>query len=289
MKPLRFMKAIFYCRSVCEVDEAVSHLLKKPQNQEQIVLGFDIEWFATFEKGAVPHRAATIQLCNDNCCAVFQASSFERVDEKENEDSITAEEIQPRRKIPASLSALLKDCSILKVGVGASRDAVKVKKDYNEDVNGVIDIEIFATRLRDQLLKTQSMSSSSLPSSSSPSSSSSSSSFSTSSLLDYKKNGFVPFGDKLSLAGLCEDVLGRQLSKPPHIRLSNWEAEPLSDAQLSYAACDAYAGYRVYEGLLQFVPSVDINKSYVCSITNTEILEPALRAAYREYPRQDTS
>jgi ribonuclease D len=48
-------------------------------------------------------------------------------------------------------------------------------------------------------------------------------------------------------AGLTERVLGARLAKPPELRLSDWEARPLSTAQACYAALDAFACLRMHE------------------------------------------
>ena len=50
-----------------------------------------------------------------------------------------------------------------------------------------------------------------------------------------------------NLADLCERVLGRRL--PKELRLSDWEASPLSPEQLAYAAADAVAAQRIYKEL----------------------------------------
>ena len=50
-----------------------------------------------------------------------------------------------------------------------------------------------------------------------------------------------------SQADLTERVLGARLAKPQELRLSDWEARPLSPAQASYAALDAFACLRIHE------------------------------------------
>ena len=49
-----------------------------------------------------------------------------------------------------------------------------------------------------------------------------------------------------SLAALVASQLGRGLPKTPHIRTGNWEALPLSEAQLDYAAKDALASILLF-------------------------------------------
>ena len=127
LKPLRFSRAIFYCRSAQEIDECCT--LLTPSTAGKPFLGFDIEWFVTFEAGVAPRKVATIQLCNEECCGVFQVSAF------------------PGGSIPRSLRTLLEDWRIPKVGVGASRDAIKIKDDHGVDVNGVINLEDMASRV----------------------------------------------------------------------------------------------------------------------------------------------
>lgn len=51
------------------------------------------------------------------------------------------------------------------------------------------------------------------------------------------------------IADLTERVLRARLAKPQELRLSDWEAQPLSPAQASYAALDAFACLRIHEVL----------------------------------------
>jgi hypothetical protein len=70
---LEFSRTLLYCRTLGEVNEAVSFLR---ETSDVSCLGFDIEWFVTFEAGVPPRKVATIQLCNLDYCAVFQTSSM---------------------------------------------------------------------------------------------------------------------------------------------------------------------------------------------------------------------
>lgn len=54
-----------------------------------------------------------------------------------------------------------------------------------------------------------------------------------------------------SAAALARVVLGKELPKDPELRLSDWEALPLSPQQQGYAAADAYASLRICQVLLQ--------------------------------------
>jgi ribonuclease D len=53
-------------------------------------------------------------------------------------------------------------------------------------------------------------------------------------------------------------LLGKELPKPAHLRLSDWEISPLSENQKRYAIADAWAGLLVYEAITAGVqaPSV---------------------------------
>lgn len=54
-----------------------------------------------------------------------------------------------------------------------------------------------------------------------------------------------------SLSKLYALLYHKRISKSQ--RLSNWEIETLSQAQTKYAALDAYAGLRIYEGLTDYI------------------------------------
>merc|ERR1712232_459992 len=58
-----------------------------------------------------------------------------------------------------------------------------------------------------------------------------------------------------SLAALCGELLGGRLTKPEDIRMGDWEAHPLSELQLAYAATDAWVGVRCFDAMLAKEPS----------------------------------
>ena len=57
---------------------------------------------------------------------------------------------------------------------------------------------------------------------------------------------------RAGLQALVLEVMGVQMDKPHHVRVSAWDAPALSDDQLKYACADAFASYevgrRIYEG-----------------------------------------
>lgn len=59
-----------------------------------------------------------------------------------------------------------------------------------------------------------------------------------------KEKGLTKFG----LKGMSEEVLQGTVSKGP--KMTNWEAETLTDRQLKYAATDAWIGLKLYEKLV---------------------------------------
>lgn len=58
--------------------------------------------------------------------------------------------------------------------------------------------------------------------------------------------------DVLSLRKLCELFLHKKMSKRQ--QLSNWESKELTEAQVRYAATDAYAALLIYEKMILDVP-----------------------------------
>lgn len=69
---------------------------------------------------------------------------------------------------------------------------------------------------------------------------------------EFKPQGFVEIADlarshgleKLGLRSLTEELMGMRVSKK--IRTSNWERLELTQAQMSYAAGDAYLGLKLF-------------------------------------------
>jgi len=134
--------------------------------------------------------------------------------------------------LPEPLAALLGRPDVLKVGVGAEGDAHKLERDFPSQkpgcgagaaaeaserfrARGVLDLNDLASRAL------------------------------------AGRPGARP---RCSLAALCEELLRHRLPKPPDVRCSNWEAAPLSEEQLHYAATDAWAGFRCLEELRARAP-----------------------------------
>ena len=52
--------------------------------------------------------------------------------------------------------------------------------------------------------------------------------------------------EKLGLKHLTESILGKTLDKSAHMRLSDWEAEELTEQQKKYAANDALVATDIF-------------------------------------------
>ncbi len=80
-----------------------------------------------------------------------------------------------------------------------------------------------------------------------------------------KPGGFVDLQDVvksleinvLSLRGLAAMVLNVRISKRQ--RLSNWEADQLTNSQIDYAATDAWAALMIFKELVYLEPNIEIN------------------------------
>ncbi|XP_048139401.1 Werner Syndrome-like exonuclease isoform X2 [Rhodamnia argentea] len=125
-----FRGRITYNRSATGVERAAAQLLSKIDAMkgvmDQVIIGFDIEYRPTFQRGVPPRKTAVMQICGDNDhCHVMHVI---------------------RSGIPPSLKLILEDTAVLKVGAGIAGDARKVLKDYNVSVNGFQDLSELANQ-----------------------------------------------------------------------------------------------------------------------------------------------
>lgn len=70
-------------------------------------------------------------------------------------------------------------------------------------------------------------------------------------ILYCKKRGVIDDA-RIDLAGICAAALKRSLPKDESIRLSNWDAQVLSNEQINYAALDAWVGLQIYHKVKQY-------------------------------------
>ncbi|KAI8136866.1 hypothetical protein BJV82DRAFT_675472 [Fennellomyces sp. T-0311] len=136
------------------------------------------------------------------------------------------------RSLPTSLAAVLKSTSIKKAGKQVNSDLARIAKDYGVD----------CAPPKDKSGKTK------------PG-------------FNYELGQFcrerdVIHNGKLGLDRICEAALSRRLPKGP-VRLSNWEAKKLSEAQVKYAALDVWASLKIY----QAVAGLPLMNQPVTSIT----------------------
>ena len=84
------------------------------------VLGFDIEYKPTFERGCKQNRASVLQLAAGDEVLVVQLFAL--------------------GGFPAGLCSLMENERVIKVGVGVNGDVQKLKADWDVVVNGAVDL-----------------------------------------------------------------------------------------------------------------------------------------------------
>ncbi|XP_037076993.1 exonuclease 3'-5' domain-containing protein 2-like [Pollicipes pollicipes] len=154
------------------------------------VLGFDCEWVT---RGSERRPVALLQLATLNGLCVL----------------VRLCRLGPH--VPDDLKALLRDRSVLKVGVACLEDGALLLGDHGLSVRGCLDLRHLAGRHPD-------------------------------------KARLLARPGLASMAALLLDV---QLSKSRRLRCSNWGADQLTDAQQGYAANDALVGALLFQALLQ--------------------------------------
>jgi ribonuclease D len=206
---------VVYTRHADEADTLCDEMLRAAPPLMR--LGFDIEWKVSYVEGAVPRKAATVQLASSRGVSVFQLSAMGR--------------------FPARLAQILASRDVWKLGIGIRNDAIKLQRDYGVRCDGLLDLKEVAVRV--------------LP------------------------DGIRPW----ALADLCERTLERGLRKGAgSARCGDWEATPLDDEALEYAALDAWAALAVWEALRAKTPRppVTVLKAQAARARSTEEIAAAL-------------
>ncbi|KAG7673346.1 hypothetical protein Ndes2526B_g03214 [Nannochloris sp. 'desiccata'] len=213
-----------YCREVAQIDRAAAFLLaiEKP-------LGFDVEWHVTYETGKPPRPIALMQFCvvdpsiytpdGSPPYHCFLLHINRKSKNNENNNFTFTPALSPR------LLELLTSETVRKAGIGIHGDSLKVERDYGIKMKGLIDLSEAANAR----LCPSSSSSSSLPSST---------------------KGVVPVvqaPQKWSMTALAENLMRKTVRKSQHIRCSDWEQDPLTAEQQSYAATDAWVSLQLHE------------------------------------------
>ncbi|KAJ4771359.1 hypothetical protein LUZ62_055616 [Rhynchospora pubera] len=154
------------------------------QRLDQLIVGLDLEWRPTFQRGADANFTALIQLCVDQRCLIFQIIHAD--------------------VIPDELSEFLSDERFRFVGVGIDADVAKLEEDYELTVANPVDLRVLAAEKMDR-----------------------------------------PELSTAGLATLVKEIMGLHMSKPRHIRASEWDRERLTLHQIKYACADAFASFEI--------------------------------------------
>merc|ERR1711915_782152 len=93
------------------------------QQTGQEIVGFDLEWRPSFQKGW-ENDTALLQLCTDNGCLIIQMLFL--------------------NFIPEALVRFLKDPGVKLVGVGIRHDVEKLMSDHGLECGGQIDLGVLA-------------------------------------------------------------------------------------------------------------------------------------------------
>lgn len=123
-------------------------------------------------------------------------------------DSVLCLQLAHMRSVPPKLNKLLADTSWVKCGVGILEDCVKLERDWKGvDVRGRVDVgEVYLQHV----------------------------------------GATDGHSTACGIKALAAQLLDEEISKPKKVSMSNWENQPLTAAQLRYAALDAWVGYGAY-------------------------------------------
>lgn len=169
--------------TVIEDPDHVSEIVERLQKEKAI--GFDTETKPSFKKG-VSHDISLLQLSTKDEAYLFRL---------------------PNTGFNGSLTKLMNNPGVVKVGVGI-RDDIRGLKQLNNFVpRGFVELQEMAPKYGIEVLSLK------------------------------------------NLAGL---LLGFRVSKRQ--RLSNWEAQELSEGQILYAATDAWVSLEIYNKLKELKP-----------------------------------
>ncbi|WFC99876.1 hypothetical protein MYAM1_002622 [Malassezia yamatoensis] len=125
-------------------------------------------------------------------------------------DTIYVVQLSAMSPIPTSLVEIMADASLLKIGVAVRNDAHKLRRDFGINSEGLVELSAMAKLLDQDLWKHRRL--------------------------------------LVSLSDLCEYYLQHTLRKDA-IRVSRWSRQPLSEAQLMYAASDVYVSLELFHQL----------------------------------------
>lgn len=226
---LRYCGRVVYCTSCEQIETACSWISNAEEHAVMQHAGFDAEWAVRFIKGSENlGKVALIQMCvraNHQALGKLDGPNSFYIGTdgcpSQSDPTGAAEDgtacvvfllhisLCGGASLPQGLAALLRNGGLKKYGVNINCDAIKIRKDWNVQLEGHVDL---------------------------------------CSLVPQHPRYGVRFGavKQFSLADLAQLFLGTGASKEPTVRLSDWERE-LSFTQKLYAATDAWLGLRIYE------------------------------------------
>ncbi|XP_046846797.1 Werner syndrome ATP-dependent helicase homolog [Xenia sp. Carnegie-2017] len=115
---MKFPGKIYYCSHIDECNVICNELRNDVES-----VGFDIEWKVAFTSEV--RKTALIQVCpSKKICYLFHLSMM--------------------NNFPSELKYILECENILKVGVGIHNDMQKLKKDFEINANGYLELSDFA-------------------------------------------------------------------------------------------------------------------------------------------------
>lgn len=178
-------------------------------------------------------RISTIQLANDDICVVLRF----------NQPKIISNAVLP---LPASVAALVGNSSVIKAGVEIREDARRLHRDFGVRCSSIVDLRRIVRTIKEQagaqhfrapLRDIGTELNSTILST-------------TDFCLDWAKSSSDLHMDvsamnlSMGLRALAKTCLGLTIDKDPNIRCSDW-SQPLTMAQLEYAATDAWVSQRL--------------------------------------------
>ncbi|KIM27573.1 hypothetical protein M408DRAFT_24497 [Serendipita vermifera MAFF 305830] len=211
-------------------------------------IGFDLEWRPNFIKGTPSNRVACVQLADHSNVIIVQISGM--------------------RTLPEMLVEVLQDKRLMKVGVGIAGDVKKLNKDWDVNVENVLDLSTLARecdpywneedRRKAEARKALAAEQAKIGMlAAGPNKAE----FMKDPMAAPNSEDLEPTveqwtGPSIGLARLAARCLSVTLVKNKKTVTSNWE-RPLTPLQIEYAANDAAVAYDIYQ-MLNYKKSLNL-------------------------------
>jgi len=127
---LQYPGQIMYIASEPLANAVCNKMILRAQTSP-ITVGFDVEWWVTFQAGNV-RKVSLIQIATEERCYLIHIGRMWRPGEPPH--------------IPQGLRELLADEAVQKAGVGITGDGWKLLRDFEAEVKGIIDLNEMATQ-----------------------------------------------------------------------------------------------------------------------------------------------